>query len=639
MIVARFGFFVLVLVALILPTSAIAQPVLSVSPTSFTLTANVGTNLPNQAVTIRNAGNQALRWSIASPTANWLSVSPTSGVNSGTLTLTLRTSALAGGTYQGSFAVRSSTGSSMTVTVGVTMVAPTSTTTAPATFSGTTAYVSTSGSDTNAGTQTSPVRTIQRGVAIANQVNATGQASRVLIAAGVYREAVDLNGQQTDAALVIEGAGASTILTGADNWSTSWTPQSDGSYVRAWPYAWGMKPIPSGWESYWNWDGNGYKRDALRRSEMVYVNGRGLLGVLSRSGLVAGTFHVDESARLIYLRLPSGVSMPATIEVGVRLTPLRINGRRNVTLRNFAVMRNRGAVQDNGVNVTNSRNITLEGITVSWMAYSGYSGSNNTTIRIRRSAFNDNGVSSVGQYRDVDVAIEDSEIARNNWRGWPAEHKGWSTGHKWSGIRDGAVRRTRFTNNWGHGFWADSDNKRVSLEYSLVSGNSLNGVNVEKNQGPITILNNRICNNTQAGLSDAQSDNVTVRNNQIWGSTRWNWIFTGNYSGQTIRDWQSGASITTRSLYWTVVGNTIAGSGSEGWLFWHTGADAWRQIRSTMVQVDNNRWSHSARTTAFRMPQGSVTYPAFVTDLQLSKPLSELNSSWQTTPALSCTMP
>ena len=170
----------------------------------------------------------------------------------------------------------------------------------------------------------------------------------MLIAAGTYRETVDLGFQKTDAALTIEGAGPSTVLTGADVWSTGWTSQADGSLVHSWPYQWGMKPVPSGWTGYWNWDGNGYKRDILRRSEMIYVNGSPLRGVLTLAELsAAGTFYVDEAAAKVYMRLPVGVNLTgSTIEVGMRVNVLKMSGRRNVTLRNFSVMRNRGGLQD-----------------------------------------------------------------------------------------------------------------------------------------------------------------------------------------------------------------------------------------------------------------------------------------------------
>src|SRR4029453_5618421 len=148
--------------------------------------------------------------------------------------------------------------------------------------------------------------------------------------------------------------------------------RGDGSYVHAWPYRWGMKPIPNGWGEYWNWDGNGYKRDVLRRSEMVYVNGAGLRGVLTLAELsAAGTFYVDEANGALYMRLPSGVGIGSLIEVGTRLTPLAITGRHNVTVRNLAVMRNRGPVQDTAFHTANVRNLTLDGVTVRWTAYTG----------------------------------------------------------------------------------------------------------------------------------------------------------------------------------------------------------------------------------------------------------------------------
>lgn len=164
----------------------------------------------------------------------------------------------------------------------------------PPPFSGTTVYVSPEGSDTNPGTQSSRAQTIQRGVMLANQAHAAGKASRVLIAAGIYRESVDLGGQKTDAALIIEGAGSNTILTGADPW-TAWVRSLDGSLTHHWPYKWGMKAIPNGWGDYWTSGGNGYKRDALRRSEMVYVNGQPQRAVMSLPALVAGTFYVDRA--------------------------------------------------------------------------------------------------------------------------------------------------------------------------------------------------------------------------------------------------------------------------------------------------------------------------------------------------------
>src|SRR4030095_5015667 len=109
----------------------------------------------------------------------------------------------------------------------------------------------------------------------------------------------------------------------------------------------------SGWNDYWNWDGKGSLRDRLLRSEMVYVNDKGLLGRLSPSALSApGTFYVDEANSKIYIRPSAGTMLSsANIEVAVRMKPLVINSRSNVTVNNLTIEKARGSVQSIGSNM------------------------------------------------------------------------------------------------------------------------------------------------------------------------------------------------------------------------------------------------------------------------------------------------
>ena len=105
--------------AILLPGLAAAQQQpLSVSPTSVSVQATLGSNAPSQTVQLRKRGKPTTQvsWSVVQPTppGNWVSVSPTSGMNDGTLTLTFTTSALAVGTHQTSFSVQS-TSSPITV--------------------------------------------------------------------------------------------------------------------------------------------------------------------------------------------------------------------------------------------------------------------------------------------------------------------------------------------------------------------------------------------------------------------------------------------------------------------------------------------------------------------------------------------
>ena len=268
----------------------------------------------------------------------------------------------------------------------------------------------------------------------------------------------------------------------------------------------------------------------------------------------------------------------------MRVTQLRLHGRRNVTIRNLGVVRNRGAVQDSAVSVTNSRNIAFEGMQFRWVAYGALNTAYNTTLRVRSSVISDNGVMAFSAFRDVDVIMENTEIARNNAKGWAAEHKGWDVVFKWMGIRDGLISRSNIINNWGNGLHIDGDNKRITIEYSLMGFNQSKGLSLEKNQGPITVNGNRMCNNVSAGLNDAQSDYVTLTNNQIFNNRDFNFAFGGVYTGQTITDWQTGQPYTARSVYWTFTGNVISGSGTAttpengGWLWWHTQLQRTRRL-------------------------------------------------------------
>ena len=114
-----FGSLVFCCAAILLPGSAAAQQ-LSVSPTSVSVQATAGTNAPSRTLQVNKKGKPTAQvsWSVVDENASWLTVSPTSGVNDGTLTLTFTTSALAVGTYQTSFRVQGPS-SSTTTTVNV----------------------------------------------------------------------------------------------------------------------------------------------------------------------------------------------------------------------------------------------------------------------------------------------------------------------------------------------------------------------------------------------------------------------------------------------------------------------------------------------------------------------------------------
>jgi uncharacterized protein (TIGR03437 family) len=100
-------------------------PVTSLSSSSLTFQAGVGgANPASQTVSISNAGSGTLNWTAtASPNGggNWLSVSPPSGTNSGSLTVSVSTAGLAAGTYGGSILVAAAGAGNSPLSIAVTL--------------------------------------------------------------------------------------------------------------------------------------------------------------------------------------------------------------------------------------------------------------------------------------------------------------------------------------------------------------------------------------------------------------------------------------------------------------------------------------------------------------------------------------
>jgi hypothetical protein len=107
-------------------TGTSSPPALSVSPSSLSFSATAGGSSPAaKTLSVSNGGGGSMDWT-ASESASWLSVSPTSGTNSGTITVTPSISGLAAGTYTTDVTVTATgaTGSPKTIPVTLTVDPP-----------------------------------------------------------------------------------------------------------------------------------------------------------------------------------------------------------------------------------------------------------------------------------------------------------------------------------------------------------------------------------------------------------------------------------------------------------------------------------------------------------------------------------
>ena len=111
--------------AILLPTIAMSSPFLS-----FTATQG-GASPASQPVTISNSGGGILNWTATASTSsggNWLSVSPTAGSGTGTVTVAANIAGLAAATYIGSIQVAAvgATNTPQTISVTLTIISPSS---------------------------------------------------------------------------------------------------------------------------------------------------------------------------------------------------------------------------------------------------------------------------------------------------------------------------------------------------------------------------------------------------------------------------------------------------------------------------------------------------------------------------------
>jgi hypothetical protein len=115
-------------VSLTVATASTASPVINLSQTSLAFTGTAGGSNPAaQSFTVSNTGSGTLAWT-AGDNATWLTVSPASGTNTGTVSTTVNLTGLAAGTYSGTITVAATGATSKTLQVSFTVnAAPTAT--------------------------------------------------------------------------------------------------------------------------------------------------------------------------------------------------------------------------------------------------------------------------------------------------------------------------------------------------------------------------------------------------------------------------------------------------------------------------------------------------------------------------------
>jgi hypothetical protein len=351
------------------------------------------------------------------------------------------------------------------------------------------------------------VDSLSSALARAADLRLGGEGVRILIAPGVYREAIVVGGDEDDAPpLVIESEEPGTaVISGADAWA-DWTwDETSEAFIHAWPYDW--EPAPD-------------VEEIVGRRELVVVDGVVLEQVLRLRDLDEGTFFVDAAADTLYMRPPKGSSFPSlTADVGVRPQIMNLDSARNVTVRGLVFRHTPNSLDGTAVRISNSDNIVFEHNIVTENNWTGLGVSRTTRATLSDNLVNENGGGGASFFQTKDVVFARNDTSLNNWRGVRGEYIGWSiAGVKAVGVSDMVVSDHRAWGNNTRGLWFDYDVANLAILDSSWCHNLTDGLFLEAMQGPVVVNGVEACHNARYGLLMVNLYEATIEESLICGN-------------------------------------------------------------------------------------------------------------------------
>jgi hypothetical protein len=481
------------------------------------------------------------------------------------------------------------------------------------------------GNDGNSGSQTDPLKTIGKSVAMAEANNQSGIGTHVYVDPGLYRENISLLGTGHDTTLpeTFEAVTPGTVLiSGADRY-TNWTQTSGNPsiYSTTWTFNFGLCPGLVGDAP--------QEPDIHLRREMAFIDGAPLQQVLSMSQMLEGTFYVDDSGEQFYIWPPSGTNMSsANVELADRGQLWIVSNKNGVVLRGLtfeysADCVTRGAVE---VDYRPNQNIELDGDHFLWNNATGlHLFRPLTNYTVKNVVANHNGEVGINAFESIYGLWQNDTADFNNWRGEQATYYGWGA----AGINnygDANDTLSDITTDWNlaDGIHWDTNFENINATTITSRNNLYHGVFLERNTGPLNLTKATSCNNSNealmangvttsaAGIALRDSENVTLTNSFAYGNGNAQFNVIGDVGGIPILDWQTGQIITVFSENFTSKGNIFESTEAtqntlrDSYL---NGSD-WTLFQSTLTS-GNNIWWNADTNTPFVLP---VPVPGTSTD-------------------------
>jgi Right handed beta helix region len=463
-----------------------------------------------------------------------------------------------------------------------------------------------SGLDSNTGSISAPLKTIQAAISKANANNQKKIGTKVIVNAGVYRETVTINpvSNQSTVPLTVQAAVAGTAVLAGSDVVTNWNPESTkpGAYVASWKPVTSTCAIPSGWPTNFN--------SIALHTEMIFLNGAPLTQVLNWSQMAPGTFYNNPTYSTLHIWPPAGTNMStAVVEAATRSKTLSIVGRTNVVLRGLVFKHAASCINNSGATVTSSSNILIDSVQALWNNWGGIGVFSTSNYTVQNSVANYNGGVGIQGTKAQNGLYSFNESDYNNWRGAQAAFYDWGMGGtKLFQMRNISVQNHYSYNNQAQGLWFDTDNKNITVNNATLVGNVQAALQIERNEGPVSLQNSHLCS-SGTGVNVLTSQKVSIQNNVFYNNGATNSYqaqiyLAGQKGGKVITDWQTGQSYDLFTTGMVVSGNTFVSATSGQYVFgtYLSGSD-WSDFANTL-SASNNIWYDMVTPNSFRIVNG-----------------------------------
>lgn len=462
------------------------------------------------------------------------------------------------------------------------------------------------GSDSNNGSQGSPLKTIGAAANLALANNYSRIGSRVIINAGTYRESVAIGGggsRETSLPITFQAATNGTVFISGADILKGWTsyPGNSKIFESSWPYNFGVCPELDSQAP--------FEQEIVRHAEMIIVNGTPLTQVLSLSVMLPGTFFVDEPNALVYVYPAAGTNMStATVETATRPHLLVNNGQSQVVFRGLTFQYANTCHGDAALLLdAKANNLLFDNDNIVWNNAMGISFSTTEHFTVQNSTASHNGELGFHSHR-VKYDLWQSDTATyNNWRGAQGAFYTWDTGGgKWMLDHSGTYNNITALFNQANGVAWDTDQENVTLSKLISASNLGNGYQIEKSEGPFAISKSNLCYNNplgstqRAGLVVRNTEKMTITGTTLYGNGANQLAVVGEVGGIPVNNWETGAYYLTVTKDLTSTENTLYGSQSNVFSD-YLGGTAWTTFVNSL-NSNNNTYYAGSSTNAFAVP-------------------------------------